>query len=149
MSLKGILSISGTGGLFKVVAQTKNGFIVESLADKKRIAVSSTQKISMLDDISVYCESGDKPLREVFKAMQENDSDAEDAQKSAQASKDFITKALPDWDRERVYASDIAKMIKWYLLLRNNVTFDAEEEKTESVNEQPAADTEAGETSPA
>ena len=134
MSLKGVLSISGMGGLFKVVAQTKSGFVVESIIDQKRWPVSATQKISMLEDISVYTNSEDVPLREIFLKMKEHDAEAAgiDLKGSVEIMKSFLTKVLPDWDKERVYASDIQKMIKWYQLLRDKISFEEEpEEKTE------------------
>jgi len=143
MSLKGVLSISGMSGLFKVVAQTKSGFIVESIIDNKRLPVSATKKISMLEDISVYTTSDDLLLREVFLKMQEHDAEAAeiDLKSDGKVFKDFLTKVLPEWDQERVYASDILKMIKWYQLLRGKITFeeDKEVEKTaEAGSENPA-----------
>ena len=147
MSLKGVLSISGMGGLFKVVAQTKSGFIVESIVDNKRLPVSATQKISMLEDISVYTTSDDVLLREVFLKMQEHDAEAAaiDLKADGKVFKDFLTKVLPDWDQERVYASDILKMIKWYQLLRGKVTFeeDKEEVKAEDAGTEAVADKDA------
>lgn len=134
MSLKGIISIAKVPGLYKVVAQTKTGFIVESIADKKRMAVSSTQRISMLEDISIYCTSGDKPLREVLLKMKEQDaaSSAVSAKADTEELKKYFATILPDFDQERVYTSDIQKIIKWYQSLKDIVSFEeAEGEKPE------------------
>lgn len=134
MSLKGIISIAKVPGLYKVVAQTKTGFIVESISDKKRMAVSSTQRISMLEDISIYCTSGDKPLREVLLKMKEQDaaSSAISAKADTDELKKYFATILPDFDKERVYTSDIQKIIKWYQSLKDIVSFEeAEGEKQE------------------
>lgn len=135
MSLKGILSIAGLPGLYKVVAQSKNGFIVESVADKKRQPVASTQRISMLEDISIYCTSGDTPLKQVMLKMKENDAAASAISPKADNKElqSFFTTILPDYDQDRVYTSDIQKVIKWYHSLKDVVTFedDAEEDKKE------------------
>ena len=129
MSLKGIISIAKVPGLYKVVAQTKAGFIVESITDKKRMAVSSTQRISMLEDISIYCTSGDKPLREVLLKMKEQDaaSSAVSAKADTEELKKYFATILPDFDQERVYTSDIQKIIKWYQSLKDLVSFEADE----------------------
>lgn len=138
MSLKGIISIAKVPGLYKVVAQTKTGFIVESIADKKRMAVSSTQRISMLEDISIYCTSGDKPLREVLLKMKEQDaaSSAVSAKAETEELKKYFATILPDFDQERVYTSDIQKIIKWYQSLKDLVSF--EEDATDKPEEAAA-----------
>lgn len=137
MSLKGILAISGMPGLYKVVAQTKNGFIVESFTDKKRTPVSSTQRITMLEDITMYCTSRDASLKEVLQKMKENDaaSSAISPKTEGNDLKKFFETILPDYDQARVYNSDIQKVIKWYQALKDHVTFedDAEEETKEEV----------------
>lgn len=128
MSLKGILAISGLPGLYKVVAQTKNGFIVESFIDKKRLPVSSTQRITMLEDITMYCIDRDATLKEVMLKMKENDTSASAITPKAdndQLKKFFLT-ILPEYDQDRVYASDIQKVIKWYQALKDQVTFEDE-----------------------
>lgn len=143
MSLKGIISIAKVPGLYKVVAQTKSGFVVESFTDKKRMAVSSTQRISMLEDISIYCTSGDKPLREVLQKMKEQDalSSAINPKANDAELKKFFAEILPDFDQERVYTSDIQKIIKWYQSLKDSVTFESEEaEKTEETETEEGKD---------
>ena len=130
MDLKDVISISGMSGLYKVVAQSKNGFIVESLADDKRMPVSSTQRISSLVDIAVYTKKEDLPLKEVFKKIQEtNGGKLEvDAKGDQKALKDYFKKIIPDVDEDRVYPSDIKKILTWYELLNGKVDFSAKEE---------------------
>src|SRR5690606_24208243 len=148
MSLKKIMSISGMPGLYKVVAQTKNGFIAESLVDKKRFPVHSNQQVSMLSDISIFTESEDIKLSEVFrkmKAMPEGDTDIDMKADGATLYQAF-EKILPEYDKDRVYPSDIKKVFKWYNLLKNEVDFSEEEKPTateeskEESTEEPAAD---------
>lgn len=143
MSLKGILAISGMPGLYKVVAQTKNGFIVESFTDKKRSPVASTQRITMLEDITMYCTSRDASLKEVMLKMKESmdASSAINPKADGTELKKFFLTILPDYDQERVYPSDIQKVIKWFQALKDSVTFEdeaedqKEAESTEDVKE--------------
>ncbi len=135
MSLKGIISISGMPGLFKVLAQTKSGFIVESLQDKKRMPVSSTQRISMLEDISVYTNTDDLPLKEVMLKLIDHaeKSPLIDPKSDPIKLRDFFKKVVPEYDAERVYPSDIKKIITWFELVKDFVTIaDEPEEKTEA-----------------
>src|SRR5258705_13570579 len=115
MELKDIISISGMSGLFKVVAQTKSGIIVESLLDNKRSVVSSAHRVSTLSDVSVFTAGGDIPLPEVFLKMKEkNDTSSVDPKADPKALRDYFLTVLPDYDQERVYNSDIRKIIVWY-----------------------------------
>ncbi|MBL0343025.1 MAG: DUF5606 domain-containing protein [Bacteroidetes bacterium] len=131
MSLKGIISISGMPGLYKVIAQSKSGFIVESLTDKKRLPVSATQRISMLDDISVFTTTDDIPLRTVLLTMKEHASNNTIADPKAEPGKlkDFFLKIVPEFDAERVYASDIKKMINWFHLVKDFVAIEDQVEE--------------------
>ncbi len=129
------MSIAGMSGLFRLVAQTKNGFVVESLNDKKRYPIQASQKISMLEDISVFTRGGDMALKEVFLKMKEHQAAAMaiDPKGSPDALKTFFKTVLPDFDEERVYPSDIKKMITWFQSVKDLVT--AEEEKEEEGGE--------------
>jgi len=133
MELKDIISIPGMGGLFKVIAQSKNGFIVESLTDNKRIPIASTQRISSLVDIAVFTKHEDMPLKDVFKKIQDTDGGklAVDPKADPKALKDYFTKVVPDFDDERVYASDMKKILTWYELLNGKVDFNAKIEESE------------------
>lgn len=131
MSLKGIMSIAGMGGLYKLVAQTKTGFVVESMIDKKRYPINASQKISMLDDISVFTKGGDIELKDVLLKMKSFDEEASkmDPKGSPDSLRKFFKQVLPDFDEEKVYTSDIKKMIIWYQLVKDLVT--VEEPKAE------------------
>lgn len=131
------MSISGLGGLFKVIAQTKTGFIVESLTDKKKSIVHSSQKVSMLDDISVYTTSDDKPLKEVLWTMKEaaGDSLPVSSKSEPMELKKYFKTVVPDFDEERVYASDIKKIVSWYGLLKDILTKEDEPKEVEPVSE--------------
>jgi hypothetical protein len=129
--LKGILSISGQSGLFKMVAESKNNIIVESLETKKRIPVYSTSKVSGLEDIAIYTETGDVPLKEVFKAIfdKENGGVAISHKSSGNDLKKYFEEILPEYDQERVYVSDIKKVMLWYNILHEKEMLDFTEVK--------------------
>jgi len=119
------------GGLYKVVAQSKNGFIVESLTDSKRIPINSSQRISTLVDIAVFTTNEDMPLKEVFKKIQAADGGklTVDPKADQAVLKDYFKKVVPEFDEERVYASDIKKILTWYDLLNGKIDFNAKEEE--------------------
>jgi hypothetical protein len=129
--LKGILSISGQPGLFKLVSEAKNSIIVESLITGKRSPAYSTSKISALADISVFTETGEIQLKELFLKIKENGS-LINPKASNNEIKSFFEEILPDYDKERVYVSDMKKIMQWYLLLNDqNLLENSEEEKSE------------------
>jgi hypothetical protein len=126
--LKGILSISGQPGLFKLVAETKNSIIVESLINGKRMPAYSTSKISSLSDISVFTETGEILLAELFKKIKEN-GNLVSPKASSNEIKAFFNDVLPEYDKDRVYVSDMKKIIQWYQLLEEqNLLIETEEE---------------------
>jgi hypothetical protein len=116
MELKDILSISGQGGLFKNISQAKNGIIVENLQTGKRMHAFATTKISSLEDISIYTETDEVPLADVLRKIREkeNGGQAIDHKSGNQDLKDYFEEVLPDYDKDRVYVSDIKKIISWY-----------------------------------
>jgi len=134
MDFSEILSIAGKPGLYKVVSRTKNGIIVESIIDQKRFTAFSNERISSLEEISVFTEDEDMPLKDVLKSFYEkNDGKASIDHKSDNAKlKTVFEEAVPDYDKERVYVSDIKKIIQWYNLLaeKKMLDFKEEEEKT-------------------
>ena len=143
--LKGILSISGQSGLFKMVAESKNNIIVESLETKKRIPVYSTSKVSGLEDIAIYTETGDVPLKEVFKAIfdKEEGGTAISHKSSGNELKKYFEEILPEYDQERVYVSDIKKVMLWYNILHEKEMLDFTEVKEdESTSEEVQENTE-------
>jgi len=130
--LKGILAISGQPGLFKMVTEAKNSIIVESLLTGKRIPAYSTSKISALTDISVFTQTGEIQLKELFKKIQENGK-VITPKASANEIKAFFAEILPEYDEDRVYVSDMKKIFQWYQLLNDlNMLIDVEEVKTET-----------------
>ena len=127
--LKGILSISGYPGLFKMVTEAKNSVIVESLLTGKRMPAYSTSKISALADISVFTENGEIQLKEVFKRLQESGKEIS-TKASSNEIKAFFGELVPEYDKDRVYVSDMKKIIQWYELLKEkDLLNEPEEEK--------------------
>jgi hypothetical protein len=137
MDLKEIMAIAGKPGLFKMVAQAKNGIIVESIIDQKRIQAFAHDKISSLEEISIFTETEDKPLKEVLKCFFEKleGKEAPDFKNDNNKLKAFFAEMLPDYDKERVYTSHMQKVVGWYNLLiqHNLLDFSQEEEKADEV----------------
>ena len=139
--LKGILSVSGHSGLFKLIAEAKNNIVVESLDTNKRMPVYSTAKVSSLEDIAIFTENEDMPLKDVFKAINklENGGAAISSKSTDKELKAYFQKVLPEYDKERVYVSDIRKVLLWYNALHEKKLLDfsepdvkeTEDEKTE------------------
>lgn len=135
-----ILSVSGKPGLYKLISTSKNMNIVESLADGKRIPIYLSEKAVALSDVSIYTEEEDVPLREVFAKIKEKEGDKKVAIDKLTQNKDlfaYFAEILPTYDRNRVYASDIKKLIGWYnILIENNIDFEAENNASESTEMQ-------------
>lgn len=127
--VKDILAISGYSGLFKLVSQAKNGVIVESLIDGKRMPAYTSAKISALEDISMYKMDGDILLGEVFSEIFEKDMNV-DPKSDAKALKAAFLEVVPDFDEERVYVSDIKKVFAWYRLLKEKEIITADSVKS-------------------
>ncbi len=131
--MKGILAISGQPGLSKLIAEAKNCIIVESLLTGKRMPVYSTSKVSSLADIAIFTETGEVTLKEVLKKIFEKEEGKELAVNDSGADlKAYFEQILPDYDRSRVYTSDIKKVVLWYnlLLKKELLNFDEEEQKS-------------------
>ena len=127
--LKGILAISGQQGLFKMIAESKNNIIVESLETGKRMPVYTSTRVSSLEDIAIYTDSKEMPLKEVLKKIY--DKEEGKATISHKASPDklksYFAEILPGYDRDRVYVSDIKKVILWYNILFEKELLDFSE----------------------
>lgn len=137
MNLTGVIAISGRPGLFKVVAQGKNNVIVEALADKKRFPAYSSDRISALEDISIYTYGEDKPLKEIVTAIFDKENGGETISHKESEAKlvAYLLEVLPNYDQERVYVSDIKKIFQWYNLLHKAgllVPEKVEEEETKA-----------------
>jgi hypothetical protein len=141
MDLKEIMSVSGQSGLFRFISQGRNGIIVESFSDKKRSFVNASSKVSSLEDIAIFTSEEEVPLKQVIKTIfeLENGGPAPDPKSTPQELKAFMEKILPTYDHERVYVSDIKKLVTWYntLLSLKMLSFE-EEPVAEKTSEEPA-----------
>ncbi|WGK64319.1 DUF5606 family protein [Croceiramulus getboli] len=141
MGLEKVISISGKPGLYELVAQTRSGFVGKSLIDGKKLSVNARNNVSVLSEIAIYTLSGEKPLREVMQQIKEkeNGQPAISHKSSKTELEAYFFEVLPDFDEDRVYASDIKKIIQWYNLLQKNdlLDFDAETaEEEKATNEE-------------
>ncbi|MGM0464298.1 MAG: DUF5606 domain-containing protein [Bacteroidota bacterium] len=156
MVLKDFMAIAGSPGLYRFIAQGKNAVIVEHLETGKRTSAHGAAKVSALEDIAVFTETGEVSLAEVFDKIyeKENGAAAIDHKSSAEELKTYFDEILPDYDRGRVYVSDIKKIIQWYNILHSLdlLEKEKEEEKTGADNDDKGpedgdeADTSAGNT---
>lgn len=142
--LKTILSISGKPGLYKLISQAKNMLIVESLQTGKRQPAYAHEKIISLGDIAIFTDEEDVPLGEVLNSIKVKENGAKvslDAKKAdTEALRAYLAEVLPNFDRERVYATDIKKIISWYNLLVETGNDDfVEEKKTDDTPEKETA----------
>ncbi len=136
MELTEILAIAGKPGLYKFVAQSKNGIIVESLADKSRTMVGGSVKVSALGDIAMFTANADIPLADIFQSLYDKNNGpvAANGKSEAPELEAFMEQALPEYDRERVHLSDIRKLAQWYntLVAAGMTSFKPAEEATEA-----------------
>ncbi len=134
MDLSKILSISGKPGLYETLAQTKNGIVVESLTDGKKFTAFSHEKISSMEEISIYTTDEDRPLKEILKTIfeKQNGEKVLSHKSSATELKTFFKEMVPDYDEDNVYVSDIKKVVNWYNTLVEHKLLDfAEDENAE------------------
>ncbi|MDF0718648.1 DUF5606 domain-containing protein [Kaistella sp. PBT33-4] len=119
MELEKIISISGKPGLFKLVSQLKNGFIIEDVSTKKKVSIGNSSQVSLLDNIAMFTTDREVPLFEVFENIATSNGYTETlSHKSGEAElRTFMQTALPDYDKDRVYVSDIKKLAQWYNIL--------------------------------
>ena len=124
--LKDILSLTGKPGLFKLVSQGKNMLIVESLVDGKRIPAYTKDKVVSLGDIAIFTETAEVPLGEVLEAVKVKENGAAssvDPKADNEKLRKYMEEILPEYDRDRVYPSDIRKLINWYnILIKAQIT---------------------------
>jgi len=135
MSLEKILAISGKPGLYELKAQTKAGFLAESLVDGKKLSVGMRHNVSVLNEIAIYTYAEEVPLKQIFNNIKEKENGGESiSHKVPKAELEkYFSEILPEYDEDRVYASDMKKVIQWYNLLhkRGIVNFDAEASSSE------------------
>ncbi|SFU64861.1 hypothetical protein SAMN05216480_11173 [Pustulibacterium marinum] len=149
MSLDKIVAISGKPGLYELQTQTRTGFVAKSLLDGKKITVGMRSNVSVLSEIAIYTLQEEMPLREVFAKIQEKENGGETAVKhkdSKDKLEEYFFEVLPDYDEDRVYPSDIKKVVQWYnLLVKNGFndftdTTETSEENTEVTAEETKED---------
>ncbi|WP_436413978.1 DUF5606 family protein [Petrimonas sp.] len=130
-----ILSVSGKPGLYKLISTSKNLNIVESLLDGKRIPVYISEKVVALSDVSIYTTEDDTPLHEVFRKIKEKENGEKTTFGSKSSNKEvfgYFAEILPNYDTDKVYASDIKKLLSWYnILIDSNIDFEPVEAETE------------------
>ena len=125
MKIADIATVTGKGGLYKVVAPTKSGVILESLDDAKTKMIATTShRLSLLNEISIYTttKEGNVPLEDVLKKIQKDfgDDPGVDTNSDSDELKAFMKSVLPEYDEDRVYTSDIKKLVRWYALIRKH-----------------------------
>ncbi len=145
MQLEKIISISGKPGLFKLISQLRNGFIIEDITTKKKVSIGNSSQVSLLDNISMYTFDKEVPLFEIFENIAKNNDYKETlSHKSTESElKSFMDTALPNYDTDRVYVSDIKKLAQWYNILQKagyisvESFVKAEEENSETEDAKP------------
>jgi hypothetical protein len=143
MNLDKILAISGKPGLYVLKVQTRTGFVAESLLDGKKITVNLKSNVSLLSEISIYTYEGEKPLTEVMQkiATKENKGQAISHKEDNATLNAYFKEILPDYDEERVYPSDIKKVLNWYNTLQTKgLVTDLAPAAVEAAEEAPVAE---------
>ncbi len=145
MKLSEILSISGQSGLYRFVAQSKSGIIVENLSDGRRMPVQGTSKVSSLGDIAVFTENEDMPLSVVFQTIYDKNEGGEalSPKSSAEELKKAFKTFVPVYDEDRVHVSDMKKIFAWYNILRAagmTVFVEESDENGQEQEDSPAED---------
>lgn len=122
MKLEGIISIAGKPGLYKVIAQLKNSVVVEEIITGKKVPAYATDRISALDDISIYTYEEDIPLGEVYEKLYDKTEGKEaiSHKASGKEMKAYMSELLPEYDEDRVYNSDLKKLFQWFNLLQTS-----------------------------
>ena len=142
MNLEKILAISGKPGLYVLKLQTRTGFVAESLLDGKKITVNLKNNVSLLSEISIYTYEGEKPLAEIMQkiADKENKGPALSHKEDNAKLTAYFKEILPDYDEERVYPSDIKKVLNWYNMLQAKGLVTDEVVATVATEEAPVAE---------
>ncbi|MCO6498795.1 MAG: DUF5606 domain-containing protein [Vicingus serpentipes] len=141
MNLESIISITGKPGLYKVVSQTKNGLIVETVTDGKRLPVYSSEKVSALSDISIYTLDGDLPLVEVYEKIyaKTDGKSAIDHKSTPEELRKFLQEIVKNFDQERVYNSDLKKLFQWFNILIKAKLLEPKKEKEKAADKKETA----------
>lgn len=141
MNLEGFIAITGKAGLFKVISQGKNAVIVESLADKKRMPITARHNANTLEDIGIYTYEDTKPLSEIFDtiAKKENAKQCISHKSSKEELLAYFSEILPEFDEERVYISDIKKVMQWYNSMQTAGLIELPKKEKKSVKKKSVA----------
>lgn len=145
IKLKDIISISGKGGLFRYIAQARNGIVVESIEDNKRHVASSTARVSSLEDIAIFTDDEELPLADIFFMIHERTEGKETLSHKSPTDEltSFFEELVPEYDQARVYLSDIKKVFQWYNQLHSHNMLEViEKEEEESENKDIATKSE-------
>lgn len=137
MGLEKVLAIAGKPGLYKLVTQTRGGFVAESLLDKKRISIGIQQNVSVLSEIAIYTLTEEVPLVKVLGTINTKENGKQTSVKANDSNdklEEYFFEILPDYDEDRVYVSDIKKVIKWYNLLQEHKMLNLLETDDENEN---------------
>lgn len=134
MNVEKILAISGKPGLYELKIQTRSGFVAESLLDGKKITVGMKSNVSLLSEISMYTHTEEKPLVEILRAIavKENEGPAISHKEDNAKLVAYFSEVVPDYDEDRVYPSDIKKVLNWYNTLQAKGMVSKEEPKIEN-----------------
>ena len=138
MGLKKIVAITGRPGLYKIISQTKGGLLVESLIDKKRIPINAIHTVSALNDIAMFTYGDEVSLRSILKTIADTYKNKKSiSHKESKANLiSFFRKILPDYDEDRVYPSNIKKLLQWYnILVSSKFDFSSIDENTNDEEE--------------
>ncbi len=136
--LRKIMSIAGYPGLFLYLSQNKQGVIVESLLDRKRMCAGASMRITSLSDVAIYTDTEELPLREVFEKIKakQNGAPAIDPKSDANTLKAYFEEVVPQYDHERFYTSHMKKVLEWYNMLQTNDMLDFENEEEPEVEQE-------------
>ncbi len=129
MNLRGLISVTGRPGLYRLIGQNKNGFVIETLDAQqiKSIVSLSTTKMATLEDITVFGQEDELRLIDIFNAMKDYEGEIPEAKADGTILREFFTKIAPEHDESRVYTSDIKKIISWYHIIKELPLFDEPE----------------------
>lgn len=142
MNLKGLVAVSGKPGLYKIIGQNKSGFVLETLdAQKIKLIVNlSTAKLASLEDITIFGEDGDIKLTDIFEKMKASAS-IPDAKADGKVLRTYFREVAPDHDEDKVYASDMKKIILWFNIIKDLPLFqESAEAENAEVQEEVAVD---------
>jgi len=144
IQLKDILAISGKGGLFKFIAQARNGIVVESLEDQKRHVAPATARVSSLEDIAIFTIDEEVPLADIFFMIHEKSEGKETLSQKADVKelKSQFKELVPEYDEDRVYVSDIKKVFQWYNQLHQHQLLEVIDKEEEDAEEKAEKATE-------